>query len=60
MDEFGVRFERTHPEEMDMYMFAHAALTLLVNADGYIERAYRTKQPDPKRLVEDLRTVRNA
>jgi protein SCO1/2 len=58
--EFGVSFERTHPEEMDMYMFAHAALTLLVNADGYVERAYRTKQPDPERLVEDLRTVRNA
>jgi protein SCO1/2 len=59
-EQFGVSFERTHPEEMEMYMFAHAALTLLVNADGYVERAYRTKQPDPERLVEDLRTVRNA
>jgi protein SCO1/2 len=58
--EFGVAFERTHPEHMDRYMFTHTALVVLVNGDGYVERAYRTKQPDPERLVEDLRTVRNA
>lgn len=58
--EFGVTFERTHPEHTEKYMFAHTALVVLVNADGYVERAYRTKQPDPERLVEDLRTVRNA
>jgi protein SCO1/2 len=58
-EQFGVSFERTHPEGMDMYMFAHAALTLLVNADGYVERAYREKQPDPGTMTADLATVRN-
>ena len=58
-EQFGVSFERTHPEGMDMYMFAHAALTLLVNADGYVERAYREKQPDPETMTADLETVRN-
>lgn len=59
-DEFGVAFQRTEPEEMDMYMFAHAAMTLLVNADGYVERAYRTKTPDPETIVADLAEVRRA
>ncbi|MGQ4555392.1 SCO family protein [Halobellus sp. GM3] len=56
--EFGVTFERSHPEDMDMYMFIHSALTYLVNADGYVERAYRTDSPDPERLIDDLATVR--
>jgi protein SCO1/2 len=59
-DRFGVSFERTHPEEMDRYMFTHAAMTTLVNGDGYIERSYRTRSPDPERIVEDLRRVRQA
>jgi protein SCO1/2 len=58
-EEFGVTFERTHPDDMDMYMFAHSAMTYLVNADGYVERAYRTDSPDPERLIDDLETVRN-
>ncbi|WP_435183561.1 SCO family protein [Halobellus sp. EA9] len=57
--EFGVTFQRTHPEEMEMYMFAHSALTFLVNADGYVERAYRTKQPKAEAIIDDLATVRN-
>ena len=42
------------------YMFVHTALTILANADGYVERAYRTKSPDQERIVEDLRRVREA
>ncbi|MFB6161113.1 MAG: SCO family protein [Haloferacaceae archaeon] len=59
-DEFGVAFERTHPEDMERYMFTHSALTVLANADGYVERAYATKSPDAERIVADLETVRNA
>jgi protein SCO1/2 len=57
-EQFGVTFQRTEPDNMDMYMFAHAALTLLVNADGYVERAYRSKSPDPQRIIDDLAKVR--
>lgn len=42
------------------YMFTHLGLVLLVNADGYVERAYRGQNPDQKRLIADLRTVREA
>jgi protein SCO1/2 len=59
-EQFGVMFERTHPEDMEMYMFTHAALTLLVNADGYVERAYRTKTPDEETIIADLERVRTA
>lgn len=58
MDEFGVRFERTHPEEMEMYMFSHRALILLVNADGYVERSYTDSTPSWQSIDEDLRTLR--
>ncbi|WP_135805718.1 SCO family protein [Halorussus marinus] len=58
-EQFGVMFERTEPEDMDMYMFTHTALTLLVNADGYVERAYRTDSPDAERILSDLETVRS-
>ncbi|MFA1611619.1 SCO family protein [Halobellus rubicundus] len=58
-EEFGVTFQRTHPEDMEMYMFRHSALTFLVNADGYVERAYRTKQPRAEAIIEDLATVRD-
>jgi len=57
-EQFGVAFERTHPEEMDTYMFTHSALTFLVNADGYVERAYRTKGPEAEQIIDDLETVR--
>jgi protein SCO1/2 len=58
-DQFGVVFQRTEPEDMDMYMFTHSALTLLVNADGFVERAYRSKSPDEETIISDLKTVRN-
>jgi protein SCO1/2 len=57
---FGVAFQRTTPEEGDGYMFAHTALTVLVNAEGYVERAYQTKSPDVDRMTSDLKRVRDA
>ena len=59
-EEFGVAFERTHPEEMEMYMFAHQDLTLLANADGYVERTYRTDTSSAQAMIDDLRTLREA
>jgi protein SCO1/2 len=59
-DAFGVAFERTEAPEMDGYMFTHTPMTTLVNADGYVERAYRTKSPDSDRLIDDLAAVRDA
>lgn len=56
--EFGVNFERTHPEDMDMYMFSHSALILLVNADGYVERAYRESTPRWQDIYDDFETLR--
>lgn len=59
-EEFGVAFERTEPEDMDQYMFMHTSLTLLVNADGYVERAYRSQSPDVETMTDELRTVRTS
>ena len=59
-EEFGVAFQRTHPEDMDEYMFTHTSLTLLVNADGYVERAYRDQSPDVNAILADLERVRQA
>ncbi|MFB6069316.1 MAG: SCO family protein [Halobacterium sp.] len=56
--EFGFAFERTHPDSMEKYMFTHIGLVLLVNADGYVERAYRGREPSEEAFIEDLRTVR--
>ena len=56
--EFGVTFERTHPDDMDMYMFAHSALTYLITSNGYVERAYRTQTPDINQMIRDLETLR--
>jgi protein SCO1/2 len=55
-----VTFERTHPEDMEMYMFTHSALTFLVNGDGYVERAYRSKAPNEGQILDDLAAVREA
>jgi len=57
---FGVAFERTHPDDMDAYMFTHSALTFLVNRDGYVERAYRSKAPNEDQILDDLAAVREA
>lgn len=56
--EFGIGF-RKQPRKGDRkgYMYQHVGLILLVNADGYVERAY-TGSPDRKRLLADLKNVR--
>ena len=59
-DAFGVSFDRTHPEDMEMYMFSHAPMTYLVNGDGYVERAYRSKAPNEDQILDDLAAVREA
>ncbi|MEZ3117461.1 SCO family protein [Halobaculum sp. MBLA0147] len=56
-EEFGLTFERTQPDDMDQYMFTHGALVLLVNADGYVERAYRDRRPPREQMASDLETV---
>lgn len=57
-DEFGLAFQRTTPEDMDQYMFAHSTLILLVNADGYVERAYRDGQQAARKLPDHLDRIR--
>lgn len=57
-EQFGVDFRRTEPDDMEMYMFAHTALTLLVNANGYVERAYQTSSPDEQTVLDDITALR--
>lgn len=58
-EQFGIRFERTYPEEMDMYMFNHRGIVLLANSDNYVERAYRELN-SWKPLYEDFRSLHEA
>jgi protein SCO1/2 len=55
-DRFGVVFDRTEETE-EGYMFAHTALTLLVNAEGIVERAYRTGSPDETQITADMEAL---
>lgn len=57
-EKFGVMFEKQPNENDDGYMFAHYPLIVLANADGYVERAYRGKSPNPEPIIEDLKEVR--
>ncbi|MGM0591799.1 MAG: SCO family protein [Halobacteriota archaeon] len=57
-DEFGVGFEKQPMEDSDNYMFGHLALILLVNSEGYVERAYTEQNPDAEQLITDLKKVR--
>lgn len=58
-EKFGVMFEKVDKKKQKSgYMFAHTPLTILANADGYVERAYRTKTPSQKTIIEDLKAVR--
>ena len=52
--------EDGHHHDHGAYEFVHTSLTLLVNGDSYVERAYRTSSPDVERMISDLRTVRGA
>lgn len=56
--EFGIRFEKDPIEDGEGYMFIHAAVILLVNDNGYVERAYRGQSPDQTAIIDDLATVR--
>lgn len=56
-DQFGLAFEKTTPEDMDQYMFAHSTLIMLVNADGYVERVYRDGQTAAQQLPDDMERV---
>ncbi|MFB6102527.1 MAG: SCO family protein [Haloplanus sp.] len=57
-EEFGFVFRRTTPEDGGKYMFNHIGLVLLVNGDGYVERAYRGQEGREETYIEDLKTVR--
>jgi protein SCO1/2 len=54
---YGVRFVRDG-EMNGKYMFTHSAMTLLVNSDGYVERAYRTRSPKAEQIITDLKKLR--
>jgi protein SCO1/2 len=57
--EFGVMFHKQDPKENNSgYMFAHTPLTILANADGYVERAYKTKSPSQQTIIDDLKQLR--
>lgn len=59
-DEFGVAFQRTSTDGSG-YMFNHTALTILANADGYVERAYQQSPSDitgADDIIDDLEAVR--
>jgi protein SCO1/2 len=65
-DQFGVFFEKD-PMDDGGYMFTHLGLILLVNGDGYVERAYRARLEQGEGLtvsrgdvLDDLRRVRTA
>ena len=59
-DEFDIVYD-TVDSEYSEYEFVHTTIIILVNADGYVERAYRLGQDgiDQLRLIKDLITVRN-
>jgi protein SCO1/2 len=57
-DEFGVGFRRTHPEDMDMYMFDHFALIALANKSNTIEKAYTDKRTDWGEMYDAFETLR--
>lgn len=59
-DTFGVNFQFVPLEdrEMDNMAWMHSNLVLLANADGYVERAYTGKTPNPADVLDDVRTLR--
>jgi protein SCO1/2 len=54
-DTFGVAYQRG--EDMEGRHFTHSSLILLVNKDGYVERAYNGEPPSPDTAIDDARTV---
>jgi protein SCO1/2 len=65
-DTYGVAFQRTSPDTMDAYMFAHAGIILLANKRGYVERTYKLRSANSSAepvtwadVLEDLTTLRD-
>lgn len=57
----GITVERTdESDRIKTYDFIHSTLTFLVNPDGYVERTYRTDQPDVDRVFGDVERVVSA
>ena len=62
-EKFGVWFgelDDEEREEMGMHenmAFQHENLILLVNKDGYVERAYEGEPPTPRDVLDDLNTL---
>lgn len=60
---FGVPFQKTDAytpdENVEEMEFMHQSLTLLVDVDGYVERAYGGDVPRPDVVLEDLTAVRD-
>ena len=60
-ERLGIGFQRTtQSDRLEGYDFTHAVVTLLVNPDGVVERAYRGEQIDRDRVTGDLETVVSA
>ena len=57
-DRLGIGFERTtESDRLQGYDFQHIVLTLLVNPDGIVERAYRGERIDRDRVAGDIEAV---
>jgi len=59
-EKLGITFDRVGAAEsarVEGYDFNHLSLTFLVNPGGYVERAYRTEQPDAEQVLSDVQTV---
>ncbi|WP_424015090.1 SCO family protein [Halorubrum xinjiangense] len=57
-DKLGIGFERTtDSDRLPGYDFTHLVVTLLVNPDGVVERAYRGERLDPERVASDIERV---
>ena len=57
-ERLGISYERVgESARLDGYDFNHLSLTYLVNPAGYVERAYRTSQPDAERLLSNVEAV---
>ena len=60
-DRLGIGFERTtESDRLPGYDFTHVVVTLLVNPDGVVERAYRGERIDRERVAGDIETVADA
>ncbi|WP_049910803.1 SCO family protein [Halorubrum coriense] len=57
-DRLGIGYERTtESDRLPGYDFTHIVVTLLVNPDGVVERAYRGERVDPERVAADVERV---